>query len=802
MNDMSANINRANAYLGRSVHNVLLFYSKRRKPILRITYLLIIYLIFNNGSKSRNYTRNFGKGEKSELLKTVTTRKRDFDKGIFKNKTYLQKLMYKFKNIPIIIIFSQLSLKDKKALSVFSNCLLQVILLAIKALITLKTATLDGYLVSSLISRKFRRFFKYLFIWLLLGLPSSLVDSLIEKSKRTLSQNLRSSITSKILDDYLPENGTSTIYQLLNNHNLEVNITDPNHRLTSTIEHFANSFSILPSQLLLPVTDIIIAGNHLSKTSENSSEGGVLLGVVANVCTIVLKLFTPNFSMLNNMRNTLENKFHEFHSNIISNKEEIALAKGHGKEIDLLDTSYFEFEKFERSSLRKMGVYNFAISFIFKYTMGAFGLLLCAVPTFTTVYMKDVNMNEKLISKLSSDFVTNRSLLIKAADSLGRLIQSKKNIQNMVGYANELWEFQKILIDINENSKIEASMNSYNYQLPSTLDSNIQPLLVGPNVRYGDEITFSHIPLITPNGNILVKDLTFSIKQGDNLLIIGPNGCGKSSLFRILGGLWDVKDPGEITVPYDKRDLFYLPQRSYFTYGSLREQIIYPDSYDTYRENILNLKMGNSNTIIKDDEYLVELLKKVHLEYLLSYDEDEDDEFNGNNNDANFESCVFMNPCLDRIERWPDLLSVGEQQRLAMIRLYYHQPKFAVLDECTSSISSDLERECYRITVNDLKITVLSVCHRTTLWSFHSKILKFKRIDENNIDEGDGAATTTFSSFDPQLRLERHEELITIENSLKRSDELTKRLNALKQLKKKKARRPAMMYIEDDEADD
>lgn len=161
-----------------------------------------------------------------------------------------------------------------------------------------------------------------------------------------------------------------------------------------------------------------------------------------------------------------------------------------------------------------------------------------------------------------------------------------------------------------------------------------------------------------------------------------------------------------------------------------------------------------------------------------------------------------MNPCLDRIERWPDLLSVGEQQRLAMIRLYYHQPKFAVLDECTSSISSDLERECYRIAVNDLKITVLSVCHRTTLWSFHSKILKFKRIDENNIDEGDGAATTTFSSFDPQLRLERHEELITIENSLKRSDELTKRLNALKQLKKKKARRPAMMYIEDDEADD
>lgn len=720
----------------------------------------------------------------------------------------LQRLMRKLRNSPTINLFAQLNIRSPKTLHSLCQLLIQISLLFVKALLTLKIATLDGELVSSLISRKFKRFFKFLLLWLLVGIPSTVTDSLLEKSKRLLSQSLRSNLTEKLLDDYLPKNGNSTIYQLLNSKtdpkvtdDAPNNISDPNHRLTTTVEQFADTFSILPSQLLTPISDILIAANHLSKSSENASEGVLLLGMIANVSTLVLKIFTPNFSNLNNLRNTLENKFHEFHSNVILNNEEIALAKGHTREIDLLDTSYFEFERFEKMSLRRMAVYNFAVSFIFKYTLGAFGLMLCAVPTFTSFYSSKLINHDHLVSQLSSDFVANRSLLLKASDSLGKLIQSKKNIQNMMGYAGELNEFQKILSDINESSQIEENINH-----PDS--SDIEPLLVGPNIKYGNEITFEKVPLITPNGDLLVKDLSFSIKEGDNLLIIGPNGCGKSSLFRILGGLWDVKKPGNLTVPYNKKDLFYLPQKSYFTYGSLREQIIYPDSYEEYRENIIKSKKNGLTDLLIDDEYLIELLRRVNLEYLLEYEphSDSDSDFesetitNNSDLDNNNGSCVFMMPCLDRVEKWPDLLSVGEQQRLAMIRLYYHKPKFAVLDECTSSISSDLERECYRIATEELKITVLSVCHRTSLWSFHSKILKFKRTSTEIKENSGGAATTIFTSFDPDLRLRRHEELISIDNSLKRSDEITKRLKNLKNMKNTRSgRRPALMYIEDDE---
>lgn len=117
-------------------------------------------------------------------------------------------------------------------------------------------------------------------------------------------------------------------------------------------------------------------------------------------------------------------------------------------------------------------------------------------------------------------------------------------------------------------------------------------------------IEFKNVPIATPNGDILVREMSFSVSPGMNCLITGPNGCGKSSLFRILGNLWPVFG-GELTKP-GRVGMFYVPQKPYLSIGSLRDQVIYPDSLQSMKRR--------KHT----DSTLLDLLEDVHLAYLVS----------------------------------------------------------------------------------------------------------------------------------------------------------------------------------------
>ena len=88
----------------------------------------------------------------------------------------------------------------------------------------------------------------------------------------------------------------------------------------------------------------------------------------------------------------------------------------------------------------------------------------------------------------------------------------------------------------------------------------------------------------------MINKITFSIERGNHTLITGPNGCGKSSLFRILGNLWPLH--GGILKKPKMHEIFYIPQRPYLPTGTLRDQIIYPMSMEDFK------KLGKTDEVI------------------------------------------------------------------------------------------------------------------------------------------------------------------------------------------------------------
>lgn len=243
-------------------------------------------------------------------------------------------------------------------------------------------------------------------------------------------------------------------------------------------------------------------------------------------------------------------------------------------------------------------------------------------------------------------------MLVKMAEAIGRLVLAGREMSRLAGFTSRMNELILVLADIN-NGKYERTMVSNSESADSVIGPGRGTMTFRDNV-----INFEKVPLVTPNGDVLVKELTFEVKSGMNVLVCGPNGCGKSSLFRILGELWPSWGGKVVKPPRGK--LFYIPQRPYMTLGTLRDQIIYPHTHDEM------LRRG------KTDLDLEGYLEIVQLSYLKVRE-------NG----------------LDAIEDWIDVLSGGEKQRIAMARLFYHNPQFAILDECTSAVSVDVEGKSY-----------------------------------------------------------------------------------------------------------
>jgi putative ATP-binding cassette transporter len=185
--------------------------------------------------------------------------------------------------------------------------------------------------------------------------------------------------------------------------------------------------------------------------------------------------------------------------------------------------------------------------------------------------------------------------------------------------------------------------------------------------------------------HILVNELSFVIKRRQSLLIMGASGTGKSSVLRTIAGLW-YGGSGLLERPA-LNDLMFLPQRPYMVEGSLRDQLLYPHPLHG----------------VSDDE-LRAAVEQVNLADVFARVEGD----------------------LERVLDWTNVLSLGEQQRVAFARLFLRLPKFAFLDEATSALDEANQDHLYALLKNS-GVGFISVGHRTTLTKYHDRLLVLDR---------------------------------------------------------------------------
>eukprot|EP00668_Euglena_longa_P015076 GGOE01019124.1.p1 GENE.GGOE01019124.1~~GGOE01019124.1.p1 ORF type:complete len:713 (+),score=229.44 GGOE01019124.1:53-2191(+) len=595
------------------------------------------------------------------------------------------------------IIFPHLASKETICLTALS------LMLMLRTYLSVVIARISGRNGQNLVSRRLEPFFEGVFLFLLVTLPTAFINSSLKFLTSLLALRIRIRLTEHVHDAYLHGVNFYKAANLSGDYQLD----NPDQRVTSDIAHFSQSLAQLFTESFKPLLDVVLFTKQLSDSL--GWQGPALMYAYFAITALIKKKVMPSFGKMASEQSSLEGLYRRAHTRLIANAEEVAFYKGGCKERNLIEQALQNICDHLKSWKRKQVVVGIVDGLLVKYWATITGY--CAV---MSPFVLDLpHVRGKKSEEITRDYILNIQFLMSLNQAVGQLVLLGNKVNVIAGYTRRVSELLEMTEELNhqgnrafivmrsegEDCTPRAGLHQWllgwKERCDRTREQRLQrynrasaPVQGGGTViESEDYISFEDCDLVAPDGQMLARKLNFKVEHGMNVMITGPNGCGKSSMFRVIGELWPLHN-GVLYRP-QAGNILFVPQKPYLVQGTLRDQIIYPHS----QEEMATLG-------VTDDD----------LEHLLA--------------------AVDPHATILNLWRWSDIrdwstaLSGGQKQRVAMARLFYHRPMFAILDECTSSVSDEVEDAIYE-TCKVLGIALFTVSHRPSLQRHHDYILEF-----------------------------------------------------------------------------
>lgn len=611
------------------------------------------------------------------------------------------------------------------------NTVLLCLMLVARSALSVVVAITMGHAAGAIVATDWKNFLRQLRKFALIGIPASLVNSGIKYITSILSLRFQRRLTDRLNKNYVTGVNFYKATELP-----EFKIDNVDQRVTTDVEQFCEQGCEMFCDVFKPTLDILLNTWQLGR--DVGAWGPTIMVGYFGLAVAVKVAIMPNFKELVKKRSELVGNYRTAHARLITHAEEIAFYEGGARERSIIRQRFDAVYWHMRHIATKSAAVGVVDTWIEKYGASIAGYFIMCLPVFFSSTQKSVADN-------TNDFIKRRQIMMDLARGLGSLLIVGTQLKMLSGTTARVSEVFESVKQLNEKGTSrfeiaeEEALSSGNddggsnggggggggagmIKSESTLfreeisflekwrahveklrdEGRRHPQAVGGSssprskktiagagqVVVGPVVKFTDVQLVSPDGRHLVKTpLNFEVPPGTNIMLTGPNGCGKSSLFRVLGELWPPYS-GVVTKP-DQYEMLFVPQKPYLVMGTLRDQLIYPDSKEEM------LAKGVSDTD------LMQLLSLVDPPGII------------------VDRWTF-----DTEANWSLTLSGGQKQRVAMARLFYHQPKYAIMDECTSAVSDDVTDKIYE-TCSSLGITLFTIAHQKTVIKHHKLILRF-----------------------------------------------------------------------------